>query len=299
MASPRTERPAFGGVVPRFSWGSSLAVLAVLGLTGYSVAGTNFNIVELLRGGGAAERFVSEMFPPDLSAATLRAMGTGILETFQMSFLGALLGAAVAFPLSALGTREIATVGASRGERLLLAVPYHLSRMLLNVFRSVPDILWALVFVVALGLGPFPGTLALAVHSAGVLGKLYSETLEAVPSRPVQALTATGASGFQAFLFGRLPQAMNGFLAHALPVGMQHPLGDHPGLRRRRGHRAADPDLHEPLRLPEGRDARRGDDSGGAARGPLLGRGPAQACVLAPGLRQKAGRRSTPRSFAS
>ena len=216
MASPRTERSAFGGVVPRFSWKTSLAVLAVLGLTGYSVAGTDFSIVELLRGGGAAERFVSEMFPPDLSAATLRAMGTGILETFQMSFLGALLGAAVAFPLSALGTREIATVGASRGERLLLAVPYHLSRMLLNVFRSVPDILWALVFVVALGLGPFPGTLALAVHSAGVLGKLYSETLEAVPSRPVQALTATGASGFQAFLFGRLPQAMNGFASLTL-----------------------------------------------------------------------------------
>jgi len=216
MASPRTEHQGIGGMVPRFSWKTSLAVLVVLGLTGYSVAGTNFNIVELLRGTGAAERFVSEMFPPDLSVATLRATGTGILETFQMSFLGALLGAAVAFPLSALGTQEIATVGASRGERFLRVVPYHLSRMLLNIFRSVPDILWALVFVVALGLGPFPGTLALAVHSAGVLGKLYSETLEAVPARPVQALTATGASDFQAFLFGRLPQAMNGFASLTL-----------------------------------------------------------------------------------
>jgi len=216
MASPRIEQQGIGGAVPRFSWKSSLAVLVVLGLTGYSVAGTNFNIVELLRGTGAAERFVSEMFPPDLSVATLRATGTGILETFQMSFLGALLGAAVAFPLSALGTQEIATVGASRGERFLRVVPYHLSRMLLNIFRSVPDILWALVFVVALGLGPFPGTLALAVHSAGVLGKLYSETLEAVPARPVQALTATGASDFQAFLFGRLPQAMNGFASLTL-----------------------------------------------------------------------------------
>ena len=116
MASPRTEHQGIGGMVPRFSWKTSLAVLVVLGLTGYSVAGTNFNIVELLRGTGAAERFVSEMFPPDLSGATLRATGTGILETFQMSFLGALLGAVVAFPLSALGTQEIATVGASRAE---------------------------------------------------------------------------------------------------------------------------------------------------------------------------------------
>ena len=216
MASPRTEGPGIGGALPRFSWKTSIAVLVVLGLTGYSAAGTDFDIVELLQGTGAAERFVSEMFPPDLSAATLGATGTGILETFQMSFLGALLGAVVAFPLSALGTQETAPVGASRGERLLRAVPYHLSRMLLNVFRSVPDILWALVFVVALGLGPFPGTLALAVHSAGVLGKLYSETLEAVPARPVQALTATGASDFQAFLFGRLPQAMSGFTSLTL-----------------------------------------------------------------------------------
>ena len=216
MASPRTEHRGIGGALPRFSWKSSVAILIVLGLTGYSVAGTDFNIVELIEGTGPAEKFVSEMFPPDLSAATLQATGTGILETFQMSFLGALLGAAVAFPLAALGTREIATVGASRGERLLHAVPYHLSRMLLTVFRSVPAILWALVFVVALGLGPFPGTLALAVHSAGVLGKLYSETLEAVPSRPVEALTATGANGFQTFLFGRLPQAMSGFASLTL-----------------------------------------------------------------------------------
>jgi phosphonate transport system permease protein len=216
MASPPTEGVRPGAAIPRFSWKTSLAVLIILGLTGWSAAGVGFDLIELLTGTGPAERFISGMFPPDLSAATLRATVTGILETFQMSLLGAFLGAAVAFPLAAAGTREATTVGASRGERLLRAVPYHLSRFLLNVFRSVPDILWALVFVVALGLGPFPGTLALAVHSAGVLGKLYSETLEAVPSRPVEALRATGADGFQTFLFGRLPQAMSSFTSLTL-----------------------------------------------------------------------------------
>ncbi|MDP8948966.1 MAG: phosphonate ABC transporter, permease protein PhnE [Actinomycetota bacterium] len=215
MASPPTEQ-RIGGALPRFSWKTSLVVLVILGLTGWSVSGTGFNIAELLANAGPMERFLSEMFPPDLSSVTLRATVGGILETFQMSFLGALLGAAVAFPLAALAVGEAATVGAARGERLLRAVPYHASRFVLNIFRSVPDILWALVFVVALGLGPFPGTLALAVHSAGVLGKLYSETLEAVPSRPVEALTATGASGFQAFLFGRLPQAMSNFTSLTL-----------------------------------------------------------------------------------
>ncbi len=216
MASPRTEDRGVGGAVPRVDWKISATILIILGLTGYSAYGVGFNLVELFSNAGPVERFVSEMFPPDLSLATLRSTGVGILETFQMSFLGALIGASVAFPLAALGTQQSATTGASSGERLLRAIPYHLSRFLLNIFRSVPDILWALVFVVALGLGPFPGTLALAVHSAGVLGKLYSETLEAVPSRPVEALRSTGASGFQSFLFGRLPQAASNFTSLTL-----------------------------------------------------------------------------------
>ena len=216
MASPPTEQPRIGGVVPRFSWRPALIVLVILGLTGWSVAGTGFDLLELATSAGPIERFISEMFPPDLSTRTLQTTGKGILETFQMSFLGALIGAVLAFPLAALATAESSTAGASRGERLLRLVPYHLSRFILNVFRSVPDILWALVFVVALGLGPFPGTLALAVHSAGILGKLYSETLEAVPSRPVEALRATGAGTLQAFLFGRLPQAMSGFTSLTL-----------------------------------------------------------------------------------
>jgi phosphonate transport system permease protein len=216
MASPPTERPRIGGAVPRFSWKPALVVLIILALTGWSASGTDFDLMELVTGTGPIEKFLSKMFPPDLSAKTLQTTGKGIVETFQMSFLGALIGAIVASPLAVLATGEAPTVGASRGERLLRVVPYHLSRFVLNVFRSVPDILWALVFVVALGLGPFPGTLALAVHSAGILGKLYSETLEAVPSRPVEALQATGAGGLQAFLFGRLPQAMSGFTSLTL-----------------------------------------------------------------------------------
>jgi phosphonate transport system permease protein len=216
MASPPTERPRIGGAVPRFSWKPALVVLIILALTGWSASGTDFDLMELGTGTGPIEKFLSKMFPPDLSAKTLQTTGKGIVETFQMSFLGALIGAIVASPLAVLATGEAPTVGASRGERLLRVVPYHLSRFVLNVFRSVPDILWALVFVVALGLGPFPGTLALAVHSAGILGKLYSETLEAVPSRPVEALQATGAGGLQAFLFGRLPQAMSGFTSLTL-----------------------------------------------------------------------------------
>ena len=218
MASPRTEkRPTtIGGAAPRYSWKTSLAVVVVLGLTGWSAWGTEFDLVELLTGAGPAERFVSEMFPPDISLATLQATGSGILETFQMSFLGALIGALVALPWPPSAPNPRRPSGPRPASGWPRAVPYHVARFLLNVFRSVPDILWALIFVVALGLGPFPGTLALAVHSAGVLGKLYSETLEAVPSRPVEALRATGADGLGAFLFGRLPQAASPFTSLTL-----------------------------------------------------------------------------------
>ena len=143
---------------------------------------------------------------PDLSSATLRSTARGVVQTFEMSLLGAALGAVVALPLGFLATADGPEAGGPRRLGARLAVPSRLARLVLNVFRSVPDFLWALVFVVALELGPFPGTLALAVHSAGVLGKLFAETFETVPPRPVEALGSIGATRLQRLLFARLPR---------------------------------------------------------------------------------------------
>jgi phosphonate transport system permease protein len=215
-ATSEHQRERIGGAVPRFSWKTTLAVLVILGVGGWSVRGTGFNPAALFANTEPVQNFVSGMFPPDVAAQTLRTALQGVVETFQMSLLGAIIGAVVALPLAALGVKGIPTAGISRRTQAALSVPYHLSRLLTNVFRSVPEILWALIFVVALGLGPLPGTLALAVHSAGVLGKLYSENLESVPSRPVEALRSIGAGGVQSFLFGRLPQASAGFVSLSL-----------------------------------------------------------------------------------
>jgi phosphonate ABC transporter permease subunit PhnE len=210
-APPAPPQRRVRGILPRPRGLRGLALAGLLvALVTWSVRGTDFDPIALVQGAGPIERFVSQMFPPDLSASTLDVTVSRLLETLQMSLLGALVGAVVAAPLAMLGTAEAATVGSSRRLRVISSIPYHAARFVLNVFRSIPDILWALIFVVALGLGPFPGTLALGVHSAGVLGKLFSETLETVPARPVQALRAIGASRSQGLLFGRLPQAAGG-----------------------------------------------------------------------------------------
>lgn len=227
-ASSRTELEREAGAVgeaaprvpalarpPRAPLGVLVALALVAGAV-VSVHGTGFDPVALVEGAGPIERFASELFPPDLSATTLEATARGVVESFEMSLLGALIGAGAALPLAAIGTAAGPQPGASRRARIAAAAPYHLARLVLNVFRSVPDILWALVFVVALGLGPFPGTLALAVHSTGVLGKLFSETLETVPARPVEALGAIGAGRLQRLAFGRLPQAVGDFVSLAM-----------------------------------------------------------------------------------
>ncbi|MBI2961777.1 MAG: phosphonate ABC transporter, permease protein PhnE, partial [Betaproteobacteria bacterium] len=122
-----------------------------------------------------AEFFFS-FFPPDVSAQFLARVGKGSLETLAISGVGtlfaALLGLVLALPAS--GRHGFAAKA--------------LGRFLLNFLRSVPELVWAALMVLAAGLGPFAGTLALAVHTAGVLGRLFAETLENAPPEPTLAL---------------------------------------------------------------------------------------------------------------
>jgi len=86
----------------------------------------------------------------------------------------------------------------------------------LNLLRTIPEIVWALIFVFMVGLGPFPGVLALGVHTGGVLGKLFGEALEDVDPAPLEALQTTGASRFRILLYGVLPQALPQFVSYVL-----------------------------------------------------------------------------------
>jgi phosphonate transport system permease protein len=167
--------------------------------------------------------YIARLFPPDVSAATLRDAGAGVLETFAISLIGSLLSVCIALPLSLLATRTLLYRGVlyegrrlSPGARVVRIGLYGLGKAVLNLLRTIPEIVWALIFVFLVGLGPFPGVLALGVHTGGVLGKLFGEALEDVDPAPLEALQATGASRLRILIYGVLPQALPQFVSYAL-----------------------------------------------------------------------------------
>ena len=153
---------------------------------------------------GEMKDFFTSFFPPDLSPEFLRKVGQGTLETLALSAIGTLLALVAGLALS------IPTAG------WLGAAPKVASRFLLNALRSVPELVWATLMVLAAGLGPFAGTLALALHTTGVLGRLFAEALENVSPAPRQALREAGASTLPAFFYGTWPLVMPQVLAYTL-----------------------------------------------------------------------------------
>ncbi|MFQ5691559.1 MAG: phosphonate ABC transporter, permease protein PhnE [Nitrospinota bacterium] len=168
--------------------------------------------------------FVAAMFPPELSADFLGFTLRPAIETVQISVLGTALAVCIGFPLSLLAASNLSFRGVLHemelegrpARRALRSVPYALARALLNVFRAVPEFVWALIFVRAVGLGPFPGVLAIGVGYGGVLGKVFAEIFEGVNPRPVEALQSTGASRWATFLYGVFPQALPNLVSYAL-----------------------------------------------------------------------------------
>jgi phosphonate transport system permease protein len=143
------------------------------------------------------------MVPPDL--AVLRPALRGALATFEIAFLGTAVAAVMAVPLGFLSARNV--------------VPsrvYYPVRVGLNVFRSIDTLVYALLFVAAVGLGPFPGVLAVVAYTTTSLAKLYSESLEGIEPGPVDAIRATGATRLQVLRFGVLPQVLPLFSSYVL-----------------------------------------------------------------------------------
>jgi phosphonate transport system permease protein len=169
-----------------------------------------------------AGRFVAGAFPPRLDVEFLRFLAGPVAETVQISVMGMVIAVAVGLPLGLLATASLTWRGilleraGGRAGRWLGLLPYGLARATLSLFRSIPEYVWALVFVRAVGLGPFAGVLALGVAYGGMLGKIYSEILESVDPQPLEALHAAGAGRPGVVLYGLLPEALPHLVSYTL-----------------------------------------------------------------------------------
>lgn len=155
-------------------------------------------------GMGQMASYASGFLSPDLSPGHLRAIGHGTLETLAMSAIGTLLAALLGLLLALPAAGRFGLV-AKGGARLLL-----------NALRAIPELVWAALMVLAAGLGPNAGTLALALHTAGVLGRLFAEALENTPNAPAEALRLAGSGRISAFCYGTLPPLWPQLVAYTL-----------------------------------------------------------------------------------
>jgi phosphonate transport system permease protein len=175
----------------------ALAVLA------WAAWDTGADPVRLARGLPWLFDFLRRMMPPD--PTVLPAALAGAVTTVEIALLGTAAAAILALPLGFLSARNVA------------ARPvFYPARVALNFFRSVDTLVYALVFVAAVGLGPFPGVLAVVAYTTTSLAKLYSEAIEGIDRGPVDAITATGATRLQVLRFGVLPQVLPLFVSYVL-----------------------------------------------------------------------------------
>ncbi|MFN0071578.1 MAG: phosphonate ABC transporter, permease protein PhnE [Chloroflexota bacterium] len=179
-------------------WLVALIVLA------WCIQGTEINLQKLERGFPAMGRFFASLWPPD-NAAWLK-MIEPIVATLQMAVLGTILSVILAFPFGLVAARNTAPN----------LIVYGGARMVLNTVRAIPQLVWAIIFVAALGFGPFAGVVALGIGGLGVVGKLYAEAIEAINPRPVEAIRATGSHPLQVFAFAVLPQALPLMVSYTL-----------------------------------------------------------------------------------
>lgn len=189
----------------------------VLALVVASFASLDLPLLTLFSSDALASmgRFMAEFAPPDLSPAFVSQVAAAAWETLAMSALGTLLatlaGVVLALPAST------PSADASTAPREASAARIRtLTRLLLNALRSVPELVWAALLLIAAGLGPFAGTLALAVHTSGVLGRLFAEAIENAPPGPAAALRTQGIGNARVFFYATLPQVLPQLMSYAL-----------------------------------------------------------------------------------
>jgi phosphonate transport system permease protein len=193
---PRVRRPA---------WPISLLGLVAGGLVAHGLAnGARISPQTIVNGLGRTWDFLADALPPDTSR--LDSVGDAMLETFEIALIGTILGVIVSLPLSVMAARNLSP------HRIVHVA----ARSSIALLRTIPDLLWGLLFVVTVGLGPEAGVLAIAADVAGLCGRFFADRLEDVPSPLTEALRATGATRIGVILGGIMPAVAPSFVGIAL-----------------------------------------------------------------------------------
>jgi phosphonate transport system permease protein len=194
--------PAFGtnrlrSLLSLMGWGLFLTFLA------WSWQEVEIRPLALISGGGNLAVLGKEFFPPDFT--DWRMYLEEMAVTIQIALWGTVLAVICAVPLGILSSENIVPWWA-----------YQPVRRLMDAARAINEMVFAMLFVVAVGLGPFAGMLALFVHTTGVLAKLFSEAVEAIDPQPVEGIRATGALGVEEVIFGVIPQVLPLWISYSL-----------------------------------------------------------------------------------
>jgi phosphonate transport system permease protein len=202
-AAPSSVRPAR----PRRSLVPFVALAVFSAITWWAASesfGIGFDVPELLGNLTRGADILAEFWPPNW-AFLPRTLGP-LLETVQIAIIASAVGCGVALPVAFLASR-VTTPN---------VIAYVADRGILSVVRALPDILYALIFVAALGIGPLPGILALIFFNIGVVAKLLSETVDGVDAGPIEAARAAGGNRIQTVRWAVVPQVLPNYVAYSL-----------------------------------------------------------------------------------
>jgi phosphonate transport system permease protein len=193
MRPPGSRR----SLLQALTWGGVMAMLI------WAWQGADMRPLDLLRDSGNMSKFSREFFPPNFH--DWRLYLEEMLVTFHIAVWGTVLAIVCAVPF-----------GLMSSENIVPPWVYQPVRRLMDAFRAINEMVFAMLFIVAVGLGPFAGVLALWVHTTGTLAKLFAEAVEAIDPRPVEGIRATGANILEEISFGVIPQVLPLWVSYSL-----------------------------------------------------------------------------------
>lgn len=191
MQTPKTS------LLGLLAWGALLALLAG------SWGGADLRPLDLVRDSGNMATYAADFFPPKFGEWRMYLLE--MVVTLQIALWGTALAVVFAVPLGLLSSANIA--------------PWWIHqpiRRLMDATRAINEMVFAMLFIVAVGLGPFAGVLALFIHTTGVLAKLFSEAVEAIDAQPVEGIRATGANALEEIVYGIIPQVLPLWISYSL-----------------------------------------------------------------------------------